>query len=223
MICMNSLFSDSKLARIRTAGVIAVLILDDVDSAVPLAQALLKGGVDAIELTLRTPVALDCLKAIRQAVPEMMTGVGTVLNPAQVDQIVAAGADFGVAPGVNPRVVRRALELGLPFAPGIMTPTDIETAVELGCREMKFFPAEHTGGLKMLASIRAPFAHLGVQFIPLGGVTAANMREYLTDPGVLAVGGSWLAKPDQIRSRSWDAITAQAAEARQITDQLRRT
>jgi 2-dehydro-3-deoxyphosphogluconate aldolase/(4S)-4-hydroxy-2-oxoglutarate aldolase len=213
---MKSLFPDGLLQRIRTTGVVAVLIIEDREAAVPLAKALLDGRVDAIELTLRTPVALDCLRDIRQHVPEILVGAGTVLNPSQVDQIVAAGASFGVAPGTNPAVIRRATELGLPFAPGVMTPTDIETAIQAGCREMKFFPAEHTGGLSMLGSIRAPFAHLGVQFIPLGGVTAANMGEYLNDPGVLAVGGSWLAKPDLIRSKNWTAIRNTAMEASQI-------
>ena len=213
---MKSLFPDGLLQRIRTTGVVAVLIIEDRESAVPLAKALLDGGVDAIELTLRTPVALDCLRDIRQHIPEILIGVGTVLNPSQVDQIVAAGASFGVAPGTNPAVIRRATELGLPFAPGVMTPTDIEAALQAGCREMKFFPAEHTGGLSMLGSIRAPFAHLGVQFIPLGGVTAANMGAYLNDAGVLAVGGSWLAKPDLIRSKNWTAIRNTAMEASQI-------
>lgn len=213
---MKSLFPENILERIRRTGVIAVLILDDVDSAVPLARALMDGGVDAVELTLRTPVALDCVREVRRHVPEMLVGVGTVLNPVQVDQVMAAGAAFGVAPGLNLKVVHRATELGLPFAPGIMTPSDIENAIQAGCRELKFFPAEPSGGLKMLGSIRAPFAHLGVQFIPLGGVTASNMLEYLNDPGVLAVGGSWLAKPELIRSANWQSITQQAAEACRI-------
>jgi 2-dehydro-3-deoxyphosphogluconate aldolase/(4S)-4-hydroxy-2-oxoglutarate aldolase len=218
---MKSLFSDDVLSRIRHAGVMAVLVLDDVRQAVPAARALLAGGVDVMELTLRTPVALSCLHEIRRHVPGMMAGVGTVLKPEQVDLIVDAGAAFGVAPGVNPRVIRRAIERGLPFAPGVMTPSDIETAVELGCRELKFFPAEPAGGLKMLNSLRAPFAHLGVQFIPLGGLTTANLADYLNNPGVLAAGGSWLATARQITDGDWNGITETARTARHLVHQVR--
>lgn len=218
---MESLFPEPMLLRIQQTGVIAVLVLDDVQKAVPIAQALLVGGVDVMELTLRTPVALDCLRRIRDEVPQMLAGVGTVLRPDQVDQIVDAGAAFGVAPGVNPAVIRRAISRRLPFAPGVMTPTDIELAVELGCRELKFFPAEPSGGLKMLSSLRAPFAHLGVRFIPLGGLTADNMSLYLADPGVLAVGGSWLVKPDQIASGNYESITTSASQARELIRRLR--
>lgn len=218
---MDSLFADAALARIRHAGVIAVLVLDNVRRAVPVARALLEGGVDVMELTLRTPVALDCLREIRHHVPGMLAGVGTILTPEQVDQVVDADAAFGVAPGTNPRVIRRAIERGLPFAPGVMTPTDVESAIELGCRELKFFPAEPSGGLRMLNSLRAPFAHLGVQFIPLGGLSTANLSAYLEDPGVLAVGGSWLANSAQIAAEDWTGITATARQARQLVHQLR--
>ncbi len=218
---MNSLFSDEILSRICNTGVVAVLVLDDVRHAVPVANALLEGGVDVMELTLRTPVALDCLAKIRSEVPNMLAGVGTVIRVEQVDQIVAAGAAFGVAPGVNRAVVQRATQALLPFAPGVMTPSDIEAAVELGCRELKFFPAEPSGGLKMLQSLRAPFAHLGVRFLPLGGLTTGNMGQYLTDPGVFAVGGSWIAKSEQIAAADWAGISENARQARSLVHQLR--
>ena len=211
---MKSLFPDDVLLRIEQSGVIAVLILDSPDVAVPVAKALLDGGVDTMELTLRTPVALECLKKIRTAVPEMLAGVGTVIKPEQVDQVLEAGGAFGVSPGLNPSVVQHAIKKGLPFAPGVMTPTDIELAVELGCRELKFFPAEPAGGLKMLNSLRAPFAHLGVQLIPLGGVNLSNLTDYLSTPGVLAVGGSWLASPALLQSKDWRAVTMEARDAR---------
>ncbi len=220
---MESQFPEAMLERIRSAGVIAVLIIDDADHAVPLARALLAGGVDAIELTLRTPAALEALRAIREAVPEVLAGIGTVLTPGQVDEIVDAGASFGVSPGVNRRVIERAQDRGLPFAPGIVTPSDIEAALELGCRDLKFFPAEPSGGLKMLASIKAPYAHLGVRYIPLGGLNTRNMASYLSDPDVVALGGSWLAKPAVIRQADWETITATAREARRIADTARST
>ncbi len=217
---MESQFPPDILERIESSGVIAVLILEEAEHAVPLAEALLTGGVTAMELTLRTPAAIPALKAICEKVPGMLAGIGTILTPEQVDEVVAAGAAFGVAPGLNPRVVKHAQSKGLPFAPGIATPSDIELAVELGCRELKFFPAEPSGGLPYLSSIAAPFAHLGVSFIPLGGINPENMTEYLANPAVPAIGGSWLAPRDLIEARDWPAITALAGEARTALDAL---
>lgn len=217
---MKSLFPETALERMRKTRVIAVLIVDDPKRAVKLARALLDGGVDIMELTLRTSAALDCLKAVTSEVPEMMAGAGTIVFPEQVEQVVEAGAVFGVSPGTNPAVIRRAVELGLPFAPGVMTPTDIDTAMQCGCRELKFFPAE-PGGLKMLGSLKAPYAHLGLQYIPLGGVTRENLALYLSDPDVIAVGGSWLAKKEAIDSERWDDITAAAQDASTIVQKVR--
>jgi 2-dehydro-3-deoxyphosphogluconate aldolase/(4S)-4-hydroxy-2-oxoglutarate aldolase len=201
--------------------VIAVLMIDDAADAVPVARALLAGGVDCIELTLRTPVAMESLHRIRAEVPEMVVGVGTILNVTQVNEVKAAGAAFGVAPGMNPRVVVEALRVGLPFSPGICTPTDIELAIEQGCRLLKFFPSEPSGGLAYLRTIAAPFAHLGVKYIPLGGVGAANAGQYLKEPSVHALGGSWLAPRDLIQRKDWNAITANAAEAAGIVKLVR--
>ncbi|MDG2127107.1 MAG: bifunctional 4-hydroxy-2-oxoglutarate aldolase/2-dehydro-3-deoxy-phosphogluconate aldolase [Fuerstiella sp.] len=218
---MESQFPLEMAQRIERTGVISVLIIDDVAHAVPLARALLAGGVDAMELTLRTGAAIDSLKQIREHVPEMLAGIGTVLTAKQVDQVVAAGAHFAVSPGLNPDVVERAQELNLPFAPGVMTPSEIEAALELGCRELKFFPAEPSGGQKMLDSIRAPYAHLGIRFVPLGGVNAGNMESWLRNPGVLAVGGSWLTPRDVVAAGDWAEVTRRAAEARSIVDRVR--
>jgi 2-dehydro-3-deoxyphosphogluconate aldolase/(4S)-4-hydroxy-2-oxoglutarate aldolase len=214
------MFSKDLMNQLASQRIVAVLVVDKVASAVPLAQALLAGGVSTMELTLRTPVAIDALRAIRAEVPEMVAGMGTVLTPEQVDQIVAAGAAFGVAPGTNPRVIRAAQASGLPFAPGIATPSDIEAALELGCRLLKLFPAEPSGGLNYLNSIAAPFAHLGVRYIPLGGVQPDNMSTYLSNPHVAAVGGSWLAPRDLIDGQKWTEITRRAREARQIVETL---
>ena len=214
---------DSQIqAKVAACGVIAVLVVDEARNAVPLARALLAGGVAAMELTLRTGAAIDALKAIRQDVPEMLAGIGTILTPAQVEEAVKAGAAFGVAPGFNRRVVEAAQAHGLSFAPGICTPSDIEAALELNCRLLKFFPAETCGGIKHLESMAAPYLHLDLRYVPLGGVTARNMIGYLATPLVPAVGGSWLAKRDAIKAGDWAGITANAREARAAIDQLRK-
>lgn len=218
---MNAASAPDVYARLRRTGVVAVLVLDDAASAVPLARALLAGGVDCMELTLRTPAALEALERIVREVPEMLAGVGTVLTPQQVREVKAAGGAFAVAPGMNPTVVREAERAGLPFAPGVCTPSEIELALELGCRVLKLFPAEPSGGLAYLRSIAAPYAHLGVQYIPLGGVSAANAESYLREADVLALGGSWLAPRDLIRRQDWPAVTANAAEAASIVRRVR--
>lgn len=215
------MFPDSLQARLHRSGVIAVLIIEDTETAVPLAQALLAGGVDVIELTLRTPSALESLRRIHREVPDLLLGAGTILTPEQAAEAKAAGAAFGVAPGMNPRVIDEANRIGLPFAPGVCTPTDIELAVERGCRALKLFPAEQSGGLPYLRAVAAPFSHLGVRFIPLGGITPLNAETYLVEPSVLALGGSWLAPRDLVRARDWAGLTALAREASELVNRAR--
>lgn len=217
---MDSLFSQEILDRMERSGVIAVIVVDQAEQVVPLGRALVACGIDVMELTLRTPAAVDALRLLRRDVPEMLAGVGTVLTTDQLDAIVDAGAQFAVAPGLNPRVVEHAKKLGLPFAPGVVTPSDIETAIELGCRELKFFPAEPSGGIKYLRSMYAPYAHLGLRFIPLGGINAENLPGYLYDEAVLAVGGSWLAPRKLIQTENWSAVIDNATEARRIIKEL---
>jgi 2-dehydro-3-deoxyphosphogluconate aldolase/(4S)-4-hydroxy-2-oxoglutarate aldolase len=218
---MTSAFPDPLRDKLHRAGVIAVLMISRAEDAVPLAQALLKGGVSSIELTLRTEAALDCVRRIRAEVPDMTVGVGTILTPGQANDAKEAGASFGVSPGMNPRVVAEARRIGLPFAPGICTPTDIELALEADCRLLKFFPCEPCGGLPYLKTIAAPFMHLNVQFIPLGGVNAANAATYLQDSSVLALGGSWLAPKELVAQGNWMAITDLASEITGIVQQVR--
>ena len=213
---MNSQFDAETLACIERCGVIAVLVIDDAARAVPLARALIAGGVDVMELTLRTPSAVDALRRIRAEVPDMLAGIGTILTPEQVRTVAEAGAAFGVSPGVNRRVIEEAKRIGLPFAPGIVTPSDVEAALELGCRELKFFPAETSGGIDYLKSMAAPYTHLGVRFVPLGGVSTKNLAAYLAEPIVLAVGGSWLAPRELIAEQQWQVITDRAAKATRI-------
>ena len=207
--------------RLSAAGVLAVLMIDRVEDAVPVAEALLAGGVDAMELTLRTEAALPSLAAISAEVPEMLVGIGTIIDPVQVASVMEAGAAFGVAPGTNPEVIRAASDAGLPFAPGIMTPSDIECALPFGCEILKFFPAGSSGGLKHLKNIAAPYAHLGLEYIPLGGVSVDNMADYLEGDMVTAVGGSWLASREIIASGNWTEIAARAKAARAVADQCR--
>lgn len=218
---MSPAFDPSLSTRIEASGVIAVLVVDRVDDAEPLAAALLEGGVGVMELTLRTPVALEALKKIRAAVPEMLAGVGTILTRDQVLQARDAGAAFGVAPGINPHTLIAAREAGLPFAPGITTPSDIEAALEHECRLLKFFPCEASGGLAYLKNIAAPYAHLGLKYIPLGGLNEKNMATYLADPLVAALGGSWLAPRELIHAGDWKSITARCAAAVEIIKSTR--
>jgi len=211
--------TDSPLfERIAASRIIAVLVVDSADDAVATAKALLDGGVNAMELTLRTPAALGALRAVREQVPEMLAGVGTILIREQAVQALEAGAAFGVSPGINVEVLEHSAKIGLPFAPGVMTPTDIDQGVARGCQLLKFFPATSAGGLAHLKNIAAPYAHLGVQFIPLGGVTEGNLSDWLASPLVPAVGGSWLAPRDLIATKNWQEITRRAQTARQIAD-----
>ena len=151
----------------------------------------------------------------------MLIGAGTVLTPAQAEPARECGASFAVAPGFNPEVVKTAQKLGLPFFPGVMTPSDIEGALALGCRTLKFFPAGAAGGVAMLKALSAPYAHTGVRFMPTGGVTTDLLPEYLAVSAVVAVGGTWIASTAAIREGDWAGITARAAAARAIVDRLR--
>jgi len=215
---MGISIDSSLFERISASRIIAVLVVDSADAAVGTAKALLDGGVDAIELTLRTPAALGALRAVREQVPDILAGVGTILSAEQADQALDAGAAFGVSPGINAEVVSHASQIGLPFAPGIMTPTDVDLAVANGCQVQKFFPATSAGGLSHLKNIAAPYAHLGVQFIPLGGVTRENLSEWLASPLVPAVGGSWLAPRELIANEDWHEIARRAKDARAVAD-----
>ena len=218
---MNTLFTEELMGRIHRTGVIAVLVVDRVEDAVPLARALVAGGIDVMELTLRTPAAFDALKRITIEVPQMTAGIGTVITPEQVNQVKEAGAAFGMAPGMNPLVVREAHRVGLPFAPGIATPSDIEQALGCRCRLLKYFPAEACGGMEYLKSMSAPYAHLNLKYIPLGGLNANNVETYLKEPIVHALGGSWIAPRDLVKKQDWTAITVNARQASEIVAKAR--
>lgn len=204
---------DDIAIKLTSKGIVAVLIIDKADDAVPLAETLMEGGVDAMELTLRTEAALPSLEAIRNKVPEMLAGIGTILTPEQVIQAKNSGASFGVSPGTNLATIEAAIDIGLPFAPGIMTPSDIETTLSYECEILKFFPAGSSGGIKHLKNISAPYNHLGLKYIPLGGINEANMNDYLSENIIAAVGGSWIASRENINSNNWQQIKANAQSA----------
>jgi 2-dehydro-3-deoxyphosphogluconate aldolase/(4S)-4-hydroxy-2-oxoglutarate aldolase len=192
--------------RIANIGVVPVIAIDDVESALPLADALIGGGLPLAEITFRTSAAAGVLRKLRDERPELLLGAGTILNVDDLHRAKDSGAAFALAPGFNPVVVKEALRIGLPFAPGVMTPSEVEGALDLGIQVMKFFPAGDAGGTRMLNSLSGPYAHKGVRFIPTGGVTIDNFREYLAVKTVLAVGGTWIAKRDDIAAGNWDVI-----------------
>ena len=201
------------MKRIEEKRILPVLTLESPAEALAVAQALVAGGLPVMEVTFRTAAAADCVRAIREAFPEVALGAGTLLTAEQVRRAKAAGAQFGVAPGINPTVVRAAADLGLPFYPGVMTPSEVELGLSLGCTLQKFFPADVAGGVKMLKALAGPYAHTGVKFIPLGGVNAGNAAEFLALPNVAAIGGSWIADKKLIAAKDWAGITKNAREA----------
>jgi len=208
--------------EIAKEGIIAVLEIEDEKNAVPLANALLEGGVRAIELTLRTKAAFPSVSLIAKEIPQMFIGIGTIIEPGQAAKVKELnGARFGVSPGINKKIVKEAIAANLPFMPGIATPSELEKAISLGCRAVKFFPAEGLGGLSYLKNINAPYNHLGIKYIPLGGVTAENLSCYAQFNPVLAVGGSWITSKELISAKNWTEITRRAREARNIWDSNR--
>ena len=193
--------------------VIPVIVIDDAADAEPLAEALLAGGMDVIEVTCRTAAAPEALARIKRAFPEMLLGAGTVVTEQQAKMCLDTGVDFGLAPGLNPDTVRLFQANGTLFIPGVMTPSEIEAGLKLGCQLLKFFPAGAAGGVNMLKNLGAPYASLGVRFCPTGGLNLENMNDYLALPIVSAIGGSWIATKQQIADKQWGVITKQVAEA----------
>ncbi len=195
---------------------LCIAVVDDPDAAVPLAEALLAGRLRTMEIPFRTSGAAESIKRIRQTLPEMAIGAGTLLTVDQVQRAMDAGAQFGVAPGLNEAVLQAVRERHLPFFPGVITPTEVDRALNLGWKHLKFFPAEPAGGVAMLQALTAPFAHTGVQFIPTGSITAATLADYIALPQVAAVGGSWMAGRKLVAEKAWSKITALTAEALKI-------
>jgi 2-dehydro-3-deoxyphosphogluconate aldolase/(4S)-4-hydroxy-2-oxoglutarate aldolase len=195
---------------------ICVAVIDDADDAVPLAEALLAGGLNTIEVTFRTAGAAKSIARIRQSLPNAVVGAGTLLTADQVKQAGDAGAQFGVSPGLSEAVSKSAQEMKLPLFPGVITPTEVMRALELGWKHLKFFPAETFGGVNALKALAGPFGHTGVKFIPTGGITAATLPNYLALPQVAAIGGSWMAERKLVADKAWNRITTLTAEAMQV-------
>lgn len=215
-------FAPSLLGQLEAERVAAVITLDDASDAVPLARALRSGGLRLVELAWRTEKTLASLEAILAEVPGMLVGVGTLLTASQVEAAARAGAHFGLSPGIDARVVAAARDVGFSFVPGVQTPSDILAAIGLGCGFLKFFPAETAGGVAHLRTMHAPFAHLGLRYLPLGGISEATARDYLIQPSVVAVGGSWIAPAPLVRARAWPEITLRAKAARALADSTTR-
>jgi 2-dehydro-3-deoxyphosphogluconate aldolase/(4S)-4-hydroxy-2-oxoglutarate aldolase len=214
---MKQVMSKEIQDEIAKEGIIAVIEIESEKNAVPLARALLEGGIKIIELMLRTPAAIPSISLITKEVPQMYIGIGTIIETGQAAMVKKeSGAHFGVSPGINPEIVKEAIAADLPFAPGIATPSELEQAISLGCRVVKFFPAEGMGGLSYLKSINAPYNHLGIKYIPLGGISPDNLASYAKFVPVLAIGGSWIASKELINAQNWDEITKRAREAKNI-------
>lgn len=198
----------------RASPVMPVIVLNDVAHAVPLARALVAGGIRVLEVTMRTPAALDCVCAISAEVPEAIIGVGTIKNSSDLNAAIKAGAQFGVSPGTTPALLAAIRESALPFLPGTMTPSNVMSVVDAGFHAMKLFPAQQAGGIGMLKALGSVFAD--VQFCPTGGITATTAAEYLALPNVACVGGSWLAPAAMIENENWQVITRLAKEAHSL-------
>lgn len=199
--------------RIAELGVVPVIAIDRADQALALADALLEGGLPVAEITFRTAAAGEVIATLASAQPELMTGAGTILSTDNLAAARDAGARFGLAPGFDPRITAAARDAGMPFAPGVMTPSELSLAIAEGLSLFKFFPAQAAGGPSMLSAIAAPFAHLKPRFIPTGGVTLENMGEWLSLPAVAAVGGTWIATREDIAKGDFAAITRKARES----------
>ena len=203
------------------AGVIPVIVIEKEEQAVPLARALVAGGLPVLEVTFRTAAAAGAIAAIRREVPEAVVGAGTVLTPEMAKAAKAAGAAFAVAPGFDPAVVAAAKAEGLPFCPGVATASELSQALSAGCRMVKFFPAEAAGGVKMIKNLLGAFRFTGVRFMPTGGVNLANVADYLAVPEIACCGGTWVVPKDALAAGDYAAIGKLASEASALVRKLR--
>jgi len=215
------MLQETILSRVAALGVIPVIAIEKVEAALPFADALLAGGLPVVEITFRTAAAAEVIRKIAQERPQLVVGAGTVLTPANLEAAKASGAAFAVAPGLNPQIVKLAQQMGLPFVPGVATPSDIELGLALGCKLLKFFPAEALGGVPMIEALSAPYKHTGVRFMPTGGVNPDNLETYLKLDTVAAVGGTWIAKKEDLTAGKWDDIRRRCQAALEIVAKAR--
>ncbi len=201
------------LAAVAAARIVPVIVLEKAADAVPLCKALAAGGLQVAEITFRTAAAKEAIALVAREFPDFVLGAGTVTTPEEVAAARTAGARFAVAPGCNPDIVKLAQTAGLPFWPGVCTPSDVERALAIGCTTLKFFPAVAAGGIPMVKSLHAPYQHRGVRFVATGGIETGNLRDWLKTPGVIAIGGTWMVAPKLIQAGNWAEISKLTAEA----------
>lgn len=201
-------------------GVVLVVVLEDAEDAVPLAQALVEGGLLSAEVTFRTAAAEESIRRMTEAFPQMLVGAGTVLTKEQVDAAAAAGAKFIVSPGFDPEIVDYCLEKKIPVLPGCISPSEVAQAVKRGLTIVKFFPAEQAGGIAMIKAMAAPY--VGLKFMPTGGINAGNLTEYLSCDKILGCGGSWMVKGDLVKAGNFGKIRVLSAETRKLVDTIRK-
>lgn len=199
--------------ELKKCGIVPVIVLEDVDKSESLAKALLDGGVNVAEVTFRAEGADKVISRMVKAYPDMLVGAGTVLTVDQLERAKAAGAKFCVAPGLNPKVVERAQEIGMPFIPGVATATEIEKALDMGITTVKFFPAEQAGGVAYIKAVSAPYPMM--LFMPTGGINSKNISDYLAFPKVIACGGSWIVAAKLLKEENWQEVTRLCLEVTQ--------
>ena len=205
--------------RFYDYAVVPVVVLNDADDAIPLADALIKGGLPCAEVTFRTDAAEESIRRICESFPDMLVGAGTVLTTEQVERAHKAGAKFIVSPGFDPEIIDYCISIGLPVLPGCITPSEIAQAVKRGLKVVKFFPAEQSGGVAMIKAMAAPYSM--VKFMPTGGISTKNLADYLSCDKILCCGGSWMVKEDRIKSGSFDKITDMTKEATALASSIR--
>ena len=206
---------------LKSAGIIPVIVIEDEAQAVPLAKALVKGGLPVLEVTFRTKAAAAAIAAIRREVPDAVVGAGTILTVDQLHAAKKAGATFCVAPGFDPVIVEEAKSVLMPFCPGIATASELSQALTAGAPMVKFFPAEAAGGVKMIKNLLGAFRFTGVKFMPTGGVNLANVEQYLAVPEIVACGGTWIVPKDALAAGDYAAIEKLAADASALVRRLR--
>ena len=205
--------------RFYDYAVVPVVVLNDAVDAIPLADALIKGGLPCAEVTFRTDAAEESIRRICESFPDMLVGAGTVLTTEQVERAYKAGAKFIVSPGFDPEIIDYCISIGLPVLPGCITPSEIAQAVKRGLKVVKFFPAEQSGGVAMIKAMAAPYSM--VKFMPTGGISTKNLADYLSCDKILCCGGSWMVKEDLIKSGSFDKITDMTREATALASSIR--
>ena len=209
------------IQKLGAAGIIPVIVIEDESKAVPLARALVAGGLPVLEVTFRTAAAAASIAAIRKEVPEAILGAGTLLTPEMVRAAKEAGAEFGVAPGFDPVVMQAAKEVDLPMCPGIATASELSQALSAGCKMVKFFPAEAAGGVNMIKNFLGAFRFTGIKFMPTGGVKPSNVEDYLSVPEIVCCGGTWIVPKDALAADDYAAIESLARQASDLVKKIR--